>query len=73
MIIYVTMRDAFIIRGTEINYYNQSWVIEDFYYVPNNPNLYVKLSDGKKNMNVLLNEITNLIVKNKVFIGNEIE
>lgn len=67
------MRDAFTIIGLEINYYNQTWVIEDFYYVPNNPNLYVKLSDGKKNMNVLLNEITNLIVKNKVFIGNEIE
>lgn len=67
------MRDAFTIRGVEINYYNQTWVIEDFYYVPNNPNIYVKLSDGKKNMNVLLNEITDLIVENKVFIGNEVE
>ena len=67
------MRDAFTIRGVEINYYNQTWVIEDFYYVPNNPNIYVKLSDNKKNMNVLLNEITDLIVENKVFIGNEVE
>ena len=57
------MRDAFVIRGLEINYYNQTWVIEDFYYVPNNPNLYVKLSDGKKNMNVLLKEIKELIIE----------
>ena len=57
------MRDAFVIRGLEINYYNQTWVIEDFYYVPNNPNLYVKLTDGKKNMNVLLKEIKELIIE----------
>lgn len=57
------MRDAFVIRGLEINYYNQTWVIKDFYYVPNNPNLYVKLSDGKKNMNVLLKEIKELIIE----------
>ena len=57
------MRDAFVIRGLEINYYNQTWVIEDFYYVPNNSNLYVKLTDGKKNMNVLLKEIKELIIE----------
>lgn len=57
------MRDAFVIRGLEINYYNQTWVIEDFYYIPNNPNLYVKLTDGKKNMNVLLKEIKELIIE----------
>lgn len=57
------MRDAFVIIGLEINYHNQTWIIKDFYYVPNNPNLYVKLSDGKKNMNVLLKEIKELIIE----------
>jgi len=57
------MRDAFKIKGKEIKYMGTKWVINDFYYVPNNPNLYVELYDGKSRMNVIIDSIKDLITK----------
>ena len=57
------MRDAFKIKGKEINYMGTKWVINDFYYVPNNPNIYVALFDGISRLNVVLKEISELITK----------
>ena len=57
------MRDALIIIGKQINYMDKTWVIKEFYYVPNNPNIYVQLSRGTINMNVMLKNITELITK----------
>jgi len=61
--IFKFMRDAFKIKGKEINYMGAKWVINDFYYVPNNPNLYVELYDGKSRMNVIMDSIRDLIIK----------
>jgi len=61
--IFKFMRDAFKIKGKEINYMGTKWVINDFYYVPNNPNLYVELYDGKSRMNVIIDLIKDLITK----------
>lgn len=57
------MRDAFLIKGKEINYMDTNWVITELYYVPNNPNLYVELFDGKSRMNVVLDSIRDLIIR----------
>jgi hypothetical protein len=57
------MRDAFPIIGKEITYNNKMWTIKKFYYVPNNPNIYVALFDGISQMNVVLKEISELITK----------
>jgi len=57
------MRDAFIIKGKKINYMETNWVITELYYVPNNPNLYVELYDGTSRMNVILDTIKHLIIK----------
>ena len=57
------MRDALIIIGKQINYIDKTWIITEFYYVPNNPNIYVQLSRGTINMNVMLKDITELITK----------
>ena len=57
------MRDAFIIKGKEINYMGTNWVITELYYVPNNSNLYVELYDGKSRMNVELKSVKDLIIK----------
>ena len=56
------MRDAFRIIGKEINYMNRTWKINDFYYVPNNPNIYVELFNGNIRMNVMLDTIKDLII-----------
>jgi hypothetical protein len=42
---------------------DETWVITEFYYVPDNPNIYVQLSRGTINMNVMLKDITELITK----------
>lgn len=57
------MRDAFPIIGKEITYNNKMWTIKEFYYVPNNPNIYVDLFDGISRLNVVLKEISELITK----------
>ena len=57
------MRDAFLIKGKEINYMDTNWVITELYYVPKNPNLYVELFDGKSRMNVVLDSIKDLIIR----------
>jgi hypothetical protein len=56
------MRDAFPITGKKITFNDKVWTIKEFYYVPNNPNIYVALFDGSVTMNVLLESIKNLIV-----------
>ena len=57
------MRDAFPITGKEITYNNKLWTIKEFYYVPNNPNIYVALFDGSVTMNVLLKVLKEHIVR----------
>ncbi len=57
------MRDAFIVKGKEIFYMEKTWIITEFYYVPSNPNVYVQLTNGSVNMNVMLKEISELITK----------
>ena len=41
----------------------KTWIITEFYYVPSNPNVYVQLTNGSVNMNVMLKEISELITK----------
>lgn len=57
------MRDGMIIKGKEIFYKDKLWVINEFYYVEDNPNIFVKLYDGNRSMNVMLDDIKSLIVK----------
>jgi hypothetical protein len=57
------MRDAFPITGKKITFNDKVWTIKEFYYVPNNPNLYVELYDGKSRMNVIMDSIMDLIIK----------
>ena len=57
------MRDAFPITGKKITFNDKVWTIKEFYYVPNNPNLYVELYDGKSRMNVIIDSIKDLITK----------
>jgi hypothetical protein len=55
------MRDAFKVIGKQINYMNKTWTINDFYYVPTNPDIYVELYNGDYRMNVRLESIKDLI------------
>jgi len=57
------MRDAFPITGKEITFNDKVWTIKEFYYVPNNPNIYVALFDGSVTMNVLLKVLKEHIVR----------
>lgn len=56
------MRDANKVIGKEIEYMDNQWIINDLYYVPNNPTIYVELYDGSLRMNVMLNKIVDLII-----------
>jgi hypothetical protein len=57
------MRDAFPITGKEIIFNDKLWTIKEFYYVPNNPNIYVALFDGSVTMNVLLESLRDYIIR----------
>lgn len=55
------MRDAYLIRGKEIEYQGKTWIINEFFYIPSNPDVYVELYDGRVRMNVRLDDIKNII------------
>ncbi len=55
------MRDAFKVIGKKIEYMSQAWTINEFYYVPTNPDIYVELYNGSYRMNVRLDVIKDLI------------
>ena len=55
------MRDAHLIRGKEIEYQGKTWIINEFLYVPSNPDVYVELYDGRVRLNVKLGDITKII------------
>lgn len=55
------MRDAYLIRGKEIEYQEKTWIINEFFYIPSNPDVYVELYDGRVRMNVRLDDIKNII------------
>jgi hypothetical protein len=59
------MRDAITIKGKEIDYLNRLWVINEFYYVPNNPNIYIELLSNDMRLNVNLEDIKTLITKDE--------
>jgi hypothetical protein len=59
------MRDAITIKGKEIDYLNRLWVINEFYYVPNNPNIYIELLSNGMRLNVNLEDIKTLITKDE--------
>ena len=56
------MRDAYKVIGKEIDYMDKTWTINEFYYIPNYPDIYVELYDGNLRMNVMLNKIIDLII-----------
>lgn len=55
------MRDAYLIRGKEIEYQGKTWIINEFFYIPSNPDVYVELYDGRVRLNVRLDDIKNII------------
>jgi hypothetical protein len=56
------MRDALKVIGKVIDYMDDTWTVNEFYYVPNNPNIYVELYNGKVRMNVRLDSVKDLII-----------
>lgn len=64
------MRDAFPIIGKQITYNKKVWTIKQFYYVPNNPEIYVGLFDGDVMMNVRLSDVKTYITKEGVGVDS---
>jgi hypothetical protein len=55
------MKDAYVVSGEKITYKNDEYVIGNFYFVPNNPSLFVQLKKNGCSLNVRLEDIQNLI------------
>ena len=55
------MKDGYIVSGEKITYNESDYVIGNFYFVPDNPELYVELKKDGCSMNVRLCDIKHLI------------
>jgi hypothetical protein len=55
------MKDAYVVSGEKITYKNDEYVIGNFYFVPDNPSLFVQLKKNGSSLNVRLEDIQNLI------------
>ena len=61
------MLDGFVLKGTQINYYDENWVIGDVLFVTGNPQLYIELKKGGITMNVRWVDISPIITKEPKF------
>lgn len=57
------MRDAYSIIGKEVYYKEKHWTVKDFFYVPNNVNIFVGLTSGGVTLNVTLDDVMSLLVQ----------
>lgn len=55
------MKDAHIVFGEQIKYQDETYTIGDFYFVSNNPNIFVQLKKNGCSLNVRLDDIKHLI------------
>jgi hypothetical protein len=59
----IFMRDAYSIIGKEVYYKEKHWTVKDFFYVPNNVNIFVGLTSGGVTLNVTLDDVMSLLVQ----------
>jgi hypothetical protein len=57
------MKDAYSIIGKEVYYKEKTWTVKDFFYVPNNTNIYVGLRSGGITLNVILDDVMSLLIQ----------
>ena len=57
------MRDAYSIIGKEVYYKEKHWTVKDFFYVPNNKNIFVGLTSGGITLNVTLDDVMSLLIQ----------
>ena len=57
------MRDAYSLIGKEVYYKEKTWTVKDFYYVPNNENIFVGLTSGGITLNVFLDDVMSLLIQ----------
>jgi hypothetical protein len=55
------MKDAYVVFGEQIEYQNETYTIGDFYFVPDNPNIFVQLRKNGCSLNVRLDDVKHLI------------
>lgn len=55
------MKDAYVVFGEKIKYQNEIYTIGDFYFVPDNPNIFVQLKKNGCSLNVRLDDVKHLI------------
>ncbi len=46
------MRDGIALIGKKVHYNKEEWTIKDFFFVPDNPEVYVRLSNNLVSLNV---------------------
>lgn len=57
------MRDAYPIMNEKVEIYDKTWTITQIYIVPDNPTLYVELSDGCTKLNSPIKSVVELMEK----------
>ena len=46
------MRDGITLIGKKVHYKEEEWTIKDFFFIPDNPEVYVRLSNNLVSLNV---------------------
>ena len=62
------MRDGIKLIGKKVHYINEEWTIKDFFFVPDNPEVYVRLSNNLVSLNVRYKDLFQTLQKS-VFVS----
>lgn len=61
------MRDGITLIGKKVHYKNEEWTIKDFFFIPDNSQVYVGLSNNLVTLNVRYKDLFEILQKS-VFV-----
>jgi hypothetical protein len=62
------MRDGITLIGKKVYYKNEEWTIKDFFFIPDNSQVYVGLSNNLVTLNVRYKDLFEILQKS-VFVS----
>jgi hypothetical protein len=55
------MRDGIALIGKKVHHKEEKWTIKDFFFVPDNPEVYVRLSNNLVSINVRYKDLFKML------------
>jgi len=66
------MRDGIPLIGKKVSYNKEEWTIKDFFFIPENSDVYVRLSNNAVNLNVRYKDLFKRLQESVLVFTSEV-